>query len=682
MPANSSLEILFTMTTVNIRRVVENIRSNTNSYTPIIETVVNAIQAIQETERQDGEIMIYVQRSMQIEIDNAPSDVTGFIVEDNGVGFTKRHRDSFDKLYSEQKLKEGGKGFGRFTCLKYFKEVNIISTYFEDAKWKQRRFSMGRDEDIIVHEKEDVSEKQESGSSIHLRDFTGKSKFDKSLRNVARIITERVLPYFITDGYRCPKIYVAEPDGSNRIQLNDFIHNELSREIQEIKCHNNVFTINSPNACDNSEEFNVRVFKFFSPKNQKSRLSLVAHQREVPGSPIQKYVPEFEDEFYEKCLNGETYEGRNYIVKAYVFGDYLDRNVSLERGGFEFDMDDSLLFDIGQTKVERDAALIARVALGDEITSRETRKRERIQNYVDQEAPWHKVLLKKLDMKSMPLKPTNEEIEMRLQRQKFQNEVEIKREIITLLSSDTLDEDKDIVSEVVSKISVASQNDLIHYIATRRKIIEIFSRSLDINAAGSYNSEGHVHDVIFPRKGSTETTPFMDHNLWIIDERLNFTSYVSSDLALDDRRKDIPDLLVYNKRVLFRGDNEPSNPITIFEFKKPQRDDFVNPSSKEDPVAQIVRYVNSIREGKYKTPEGRPINVAKNTPFYGYVICDLTYKVEQWLEFEKNFDPMPDRQGWFDWFKNINLYVEVLSWEKVLRDAKMRNRIFFEKLGI
>jgi hypothetical protein len=541
---------------------------------------------------------------------------------------------------------------------------------------------MGRDEEIIVNEKEDVSKKQESGTSITMRDFIGKTKFDKSLRVVARIVTERVLPYFITDGYRCPNIYVSEADGSDTILLNDFIHNELSREIQEIKCHGNVFTIDSPNAFDNSEEFNVRVFKFFSPKNQKSRLSLVAHQREVPGSLIQKYVPEFEDEFYEQCEDSKTYEGRNYIVKAYVFGDYLDRNVSLERGGFEFDMDDSLQFGIGQTKVERAAALIARVALGDEITSREIRKRERIQNYVDQEAPWHKVLLNQLDMKSMPLKPTNEEIEMRLQRQKYQNEVEIKRETNTLLSSDTLDNTNDIVSDVVSKISAASQNDLVHYIATRRRIIDIFSRSLETNAAGSYNSEGHVHDVIFPRKGSTESTPFMDHNLWILDERLNFTSYVSSDLPLDDRKKDIPDLLVYNRRVLFRGDNEPSNPITIFEFKKPQRDDFVNPSSREDPVAQIVRYVNSIREGKYKTPEGRSIKVAANTPFYGYVVCDLTNKVEKWLEFEKNFDPMPDRLGWFDWFKNINLYVEVVSWDKVLRDAKMRNRIFFEKLGI
>jgi len=38
--------------------------------------------------------------------------------------------------------------------------------------------------------------------------------------------------------------------------------------------------------------------------------------------------------------------------------------------------------------------------------------------------------------------------------------------------------------------------------------------------------------------------------------------------------------------------------------------------------------------------------------------------------------------GWFNWFGNISLYMEVISWTKLLRDAEMRNKIFFNKLGI
>ena len=285
-------------------------------------------------------------------------------------------------------------------------------------------------------------------------------------------------------------------------------------------------------------------------------------------------------------------------------------------------------------------------------------------------------------MTGLAYNATKEEIESRLQKEKFVQEAQIKRDVTTLLAGGSLKSLTTNVLEIVGKISGTSKNDLIHYIALRRNILDIFGKSLELDEGGAYSSEGIVHDIIFPRKGDTEITSFDNHNLWIIDERLNFTNYVSSDQPLVGGSSERPDLVVYNKRILFRGDNEASNPVTIFEFKKPQRDDFVNPSSKEDPVQQIVRYVNDIRAGKYKTPEGRKMLIAQNTPFYGFVVCDLTRKVETWLEREKNFKPMPDRLGWFQWIENINLYVEVISWDKVLRDAKMRNQIFFQKLGI
>ena len=216
----------------------------------------------------------------------------------------------------------------------------------------------------------------------------------------------------------------------------------------------------------------------------------------------------------------------------------------------------------------------------------------------------------------------------------------------------------------------------------RRNILDLFGKSLEWDENQKYSSEGFVHDIIFPRKGDIFKTPFHEHNLWIIDERLNFTNYLSTYVPLDGGRTERPDLIAYDRRVVFRGDNESSNPVTIFEFKKPQRDDFVNKSSDEDPVEQIVRYVNDIVDGKFKTPEGMKILVAPNTPFYGFVVCELTPKVERWLDREKDFKPMPDRQGWFSWKGNINLYIEVLSWEKVLKDAQMRNKVFFHKLGI
>ena len=628
----------------------------------------------------EGKISIRVHRDAQLEADGSLPEVRSFEIEDNGVGFTDENRKSFDTLYSDLKIKEGGKGFGRFTCLKYFENLGVNSVYLSEDSYKQRSFSMGKDNDIIVNEKISETPESKSGTIIRLSNLKKGKSIDKKLDTIARNLVEKLLPYFITDGYVCPEIVLSEKDGTtNSIKLNDFFSNKLSTVITEVPIEDNAFRLKGNQA---EEEFIVRVFKLYYTKNQKSKISLVAHKREVAGSTLHKYIPEFVEEFYEKDGSGNINHERNYTVRAYVFSPYLDNNVSVERGGFEFQMDNDLLLGISQADIESRSAVIAKDAVGSDISSRQEKKKARVQSYVDEQAPWHKSILDKIDLSGMPYNPSNEEIEGRLQKEKFVQEVKIKNEVTKLLAEGNLDKLKESASEIVGKISETSKNDLIHYIALRRKILDIFGKSLETDETGAYSSEGVVHDIIFPRKGDTDITSFDDHNLWIVDERLNFTYYVSSDLPLNGQKSDRPDLLVYDKRILFRGDNEASNPVTIFEFKKPQRDDFVNPSSDEDPVQQIVRYVNSIRDGKYKTPEGRKMLVSDNTPFYGYVVCDLTPKVETWLKREKNFKPMPDALGWFQWFDNNNLYIEVISWDKVLKDAKMRNKIFFNKLGI
>ena len=667
------------MSAINIRRAIENIRANTTVYTPVVELIVNAIQAIDESGRKDGIVSVRALRSPQTELDGSLPDIIGFKIEDNGIGFTDEHRDSFDTLYTDRRIAEGGKGFGRFTCLKYFEDVHFESVYREGSGYKNRSFSMGRDYDIIVREEVTVSEGQETGTDGSLDGLKKGPKFEKKLVTIARNLVERLLPYFIAQEYECPEIVLSEHDGTSEISLNEFVTNEVSAFIREIRVDSNTFTLKTS---ENEEQFLVRIFKLYAPRNQKSRISLVAHKREVSGSSLNKYIPEFEDEFYDKLGDTNIHMDRNYIIKSYVFGAYLDRNVSLERGGFEFAVDNDLLFGIAQTDIEKQTAAIARDAVVSDITLRQEKKKERVQLYVDEDAPWHKNILSKLDLSEMPYNPTDEQIEICLQKEKFLEEIATKKDVEKLLSETNLEDVKGNVVEIVNKISGTSKNDLIHYIALRRTILDIFKRSLEVDKSGSYSSEGVVHDIIFPRRSDTERTSFADHNLWIVDERLNFTNYVSSDVPLDGPKSERPDLIVYNKRVLFRGDNEASNPITIFEFKKPQRDDFVNPSSPEDPIQQVIRYVNDIRDGKYKTPEGRNMLVTENTPFYGFVVCDLTSKVSKWLEREKNFKPMPDRLGWFQWIGNINLYIEVISWDKVLKDAQMRNRIYFQTLGI
>lgn len=539
-----------------ISRAVENIRANTTIYTAIVEVVVNAIQAIEAKGKSDGLVQIKAGRSGQLETDGSLPSISHFEISDNRVGFTDENRDSFDTLYSDLKIQDGGKGFGRVTCLKYFDRFHVESDYLNDSNgYTYRSFRMGKGKDIIVDEVLSTSKKSESGTTVRLDWLRQGKSIDKRLDTIARALVEKLLPYFITAGYKCPDIILTESDGSDAVILNDFVNNQISSVIQEITVPLNHFDIGLG---ETKEHFTVRLFKFFFPKNVKSRISLVAHKREVSSTLLHTYVPEFIDDFYEKSAEETGGVGRNYILKGLRIGNLLGRACVPRTRSFDLDAGGDLLYGIGQTDIEKSAAQVAQEALGTDIISRQEKKKGRVVTYVDEDAPWHKTLLKNLDLTSLPYNPSNEEIELRLQKEKFRQEALLRKEVTQVLAGADLNDLKETVSRLVEAISESSKNDLVHYVALRRNVLDIFSRSLAVDSEGKYQTEGLVHDIIFPRKGDSDITSFEDHNLWIIDERLNFTTYVSSDIPLNGGTSERPDLAVYDKRVVFRGDNEPS----------------------------------------------------------------------------------------------------------------------------
>jgi hypothetical protein len=667
------------MSNVNIKRLVENIRSGTNVYTPLVELIVNSIQSIDESNSSKGLVDIQIKRDAQEDMIEGLRGVDGFIVSDNGVGFNQRNRDSFDELYTEEKKADGGKGFGRFTCLKYFDCMRVRSVFLENGKLQRRTFRMGLGKDIIVDEELQPQTGGETGSAVEIAGIKSVKFPDKGIDTISRVVVERLLPYFVDAERPCPRVVIRdEGSAAAPISLNDYLAKENS-QIIELPVNDATFTLS---ASGEEKMFHVRVFKFYSPRASRSKVSLVAHRREVTEVALQAHIPEFADEFFEVIPGGDGVKGRNFVIKAYVFGDYLNDNVSLERGEFRFQNEADLLNGVSQSQIERRAAEIAQQTVDDEISERKQRKQARIAEYVSTQAPWHRTLSGEVDFSALPMRPSNQEIELHLQQKKFEKEVVTRAQVAAILESEDVTELDSRVAQVIESISENSKNDLIHYVSMRKCVLDIFRKALDADDHGQHRSEGEVHDIIMQRRKDSDELDFDAHNLWILDERLNFCAYISSEKPINKPRGDRTDITIYNNRVAFRGENVSSNPITIFEFKKPQRTDFANPSSDDDPVAQIVRYVNQIRLGKSKTPKNRDILVNQNTPFYGYIVCDTPVKVADWLEREKNFTPMPDGLGWFYWHGKLNLYIEVISWTKLLRDAEMRNKIFFSKLGI
>ena len=665
------------MSKLNIAGIVKNIKSRSNIFTPIIEAVVNSIEAIVESGQANGQVIITVKRQETLDFDGLIPPIKDIEIYDTGVGFNQKNRDSFDMFYSEEKLSKGGKGFGRFMFLKYFNDVKVESVFKEEEKFKFRKFNFGKQYQIIANENISDSEESNSYSKVFFNNVIKDNLLDKELETIARKLVEKLLIFFIDEEFQCPEIILREANGGNQITLNTYI--APNSEIQLI-C-TKPFSLKCPFS-KNDETFTAKIFKLYSPGNQKSKISLTAHNREVTETTLHSYIPEFEDDFFDEFQRGNEKVKKNYIIKTYVLGNYLNQNVSEERENFNFDKTkpDSL-FELSQIDIELAASELTKEIFDEDVKVRAEKKKSKVLDYITNNAPWHRSLVDDIDFPALPYFLTDEKIELAFQSIKFQKEQESKVELRQILQSD--DEGfEDKVNQLLTKVTDVGKNDLTHYVCTRKLVLQIFEELLKRNTDGKASLEKDLHNVIFPMGKNSLQVPYEDHNLWLLDERLVFSQYIASDKKISKSKDALgePDLIIFDQKNSFRGgDNEFSNPLTIFEFKRPKRESY---TQEEDPILQIGQYLDKIRQGKYELPEGlEVIKVNDNTPVYGYIVCDLTEKIRGFARMHQ-LTVSPDDEGFFGYHTGYKIYLELFSFKKLLKDANLRNKIFFSKLGL
>lgn len=237
----------------------------------------------------------------------------------------------------------------------------------------------------------------------------------------------------------------------------------------------------------------------------------------------------------------------------------------------------------------------------------------------------------------------------------------------------------------LTRFNELGKSDLADYVVHRKIILELLEKALSQDSeSGKYGLEKAVHSLVFPMRKTSEEVFIEQQNLWILDERLTYHSFLSSDKALNSLEAiesdsaNRPDLLVYNNTMAFGDGSTPLTSVVIIEFKKPMRENY----SEEDPLTQAFRMVRDIHDSKLLDKNGRPVRPASDKiPSYCHIICDITSALEIKLQ---NMGALrtPDNQGYFGFNPNLHAYYEVISYQKMLDDAKKRNRILFEKLNI
>ncbi len=659
-------------------RLVDIVAVKTNIYMPIVEAIANSIDAIEERKAKDGVIRIELKRNPQLlkSGEDATSPVSTITIKDNGIGFTDENTDSFDELFSEKKLKIGGKGFGRFTYLKYFTSTSVDSTYKVDDQWKNRKFTFysDRNEFITNPQVSDADEKKYQ-TTVVLNNIKKKhqDKLNLKLDTIARKLFEILLPYFVTDGYNPPKIVIVDVDERDEVTLNDYLkdHNKIQLLYNE--------KLDVTGMDEKDESFQVKIFKIFHSQSN-NRVALTAHHREVLSTAMQQYDPEFFSGFTEKKnddADDESASG-NYVIKAYVIGDYLDKHVSIERGAFNFqDEDETALYPISKKNIEKTVTKFAASHFKQQLEPLKNKKIERIKAAVDENMPWNKSLLRDLDYDTVPYNASDKDIDTAVNKIAYDKEQEVRGSVQELLRSDNATEIDEKVAAIAQEVTELGKGKLAHYVALRRAILDVFEKSLKLKDTNKHELENIVHKIIFPLKTDTDGISYESHNLWLLDERLSFSEYVASDKPLNsgDER---PDLLSFDRPIAVREGDELSNPITIFELKRPGRTAY---SDSDNPLKQVSDYVKKIRSGNFTNPQGRPVSADENTPAFCFVVCDLTPKIIEFCELY-NLTRSPDKESFYGFHSNFKIYFEVISFKKVLKDSKQRNKVFFRKLGI
>lgn len=664
---------------VNLQWLVDSTPS-VSSYTPIFEFVVNSIQSIEERGIEDWNIDIEIIRHHAKQAGLTHDEIEdwtilGFIIRDNWIGFTDKNTNAFDELFTDNKKNKWCIWYWRCTALKVFRDVMIESVYECTDKTRKRRtfsFKIGWDKSewrgIISNEIiESVPKDIPITTTIHLGSINPKflTHFDKQTQTIGKRLVEHLLPYLINPPKYFPQINII--DGNTTENLNNFI--STSNEIEKYELDSNDFNIKK---WDFESNFHINIILFHGTQEQSSKIVLTAHNRSVTKTALQKYIPEFSTWIQEKR---EWKATRTFFIKIYISSEYLDQTVNFHRQWFEFWWSWWMFNSINQEDIELQASDIVKKLFQEVYSERSEKKADSIRKVVREEMPWFDGLLKHIDFKKLPYEADSKALAMELHQLQFEHEQNIKKKLNKYLDNPI--ENQEEIDKIFVEVKDLKKDQLAHYMSMRKYAIIRLEKLLSIiHTTQRYVTEDEMHNLIFPMQKDSDEVTYDEHNLWLLDERLTFNTYVSSDKWIFNNSWDRVDLAIFWNQTLFRETNEESTPAFIYELKRPWEK-----LENKDHVAKLVDYIINIRENNLTDDiKWRKVNIGKTTPIYWYLICDLCPMIIKQAK-NHSFEDLPDWQ-WFYKYHNIWAYIEILSWDKILKDANMRHRIFFNKLWI
>ncbi len=616
----------------------------------VYEAVSNSIHAITDrfsskNAAQKGRIAI------KIEL-NDDREVSLISVKDNGIGFNDENIESFETSDSRYKYQRGGKGVGRFVWIKTFSDIRIVSTYEDRDVAKKISFDFQPENDnSIANIKHSSGNIDNIGTAITIQNPKSPQGGKMNQSTFMKDLTLHFFPLFVTE--HLPSI-TLDYDGEVR-NLHDYIKDKvISTEGQEIEL------------VAAGEEWKLHVDHVYVDPTISTELRnsylLTGHGRLV-GDPVS-----IDQKFALRTLEN----GLAYV--AVVSGQPLDKRVDQQRLNFRFNVE--------QREALQEAVLkCVEGYLDDHVKVVRKRQLKTVKGVLFEHPQLASQILD-LNEYVSALSPgmNDEQIGQNLFVLLMREERDIRKRVAKLASEDALDDAKKLeLEEALAALTEQEKNRLSELVVKRHQVLETANMLLKFSGEENdkYHMEKAIHDLICPMGRMYSSGDYDDHNLWILDESLSGYQFFASDKAIrsfavgSDSSKE-PDMVFVNPLGFRQPDTNA--PVTIIEFKRPGDE---RPS--KNPIDQVLEYIEELKSRSVRDVDGEIISdLTENTPFKCIVVCDLTEGTKKQLSRSVAQTPTPDGEGYYGWSKPHNATIVVLSFKKMLRDAYLRNKAFFD----
>lgn len=637
---------------------------------PLFEAVSNAIHSTQK--KFDDRVSKLGTVIVTISIDRKKDNVW-ITVEDNGNGLDETNWDAFTTTDTDNKIAIGGKGVGRLLWLDCFESVKIESVFSSSSGRARRKFDFVLANDNQI-QGETISPESDAVSTFFQVRFEGirangyRAKFPGRGSFIFQHITSHFLPTFIGD--RCPRIEVVVGEDA-RSYPSDIDKIVFRRSPDIVITHDQYGRLDfTMMECDKSASADLKGSHF---------IHFIAHDRTVVSQPIDGKL-------------GLKYFGEdsNRVFHGVLKGKFLDDNVNQERTDFMFEdaMIERIINDVLSEHFES--------FLSEPLAQLRGSQRQIIED-ITQSYP--SVAFGDTDelQARLPSGELSEDaIYGHLSRERFRRDArqaEKIKAVLTRLKGDDSDPATFslAIAEASQALEDAEQKSLAEYVVRRKVVLDfieiLLEKVRDDRRDSAYQREDLLHSFICPMKVNTiggqarKVEASSSHDLWIIDERLTFAQYFSSDvefsaLAAAAESDERPDVLIFDYVHGLRQTDGSSN-VLLVEFKRPGRTDY---DLDENPQLQIQRYIRKLQSGSLADVKGRPIQLNDRTIFHCFIVADIVGKLDEWTY---SWQRTPDGRGRIyrpdDGFRGS---IELLGWDQLLSDAKSRNKAFFDSAGI